>query len=353
MPKKGLFVFMIVLMLSISILSVGAQGDGPPPLASDLLSPRGIAYDAEGNLYVAESGNGGETEVEVGTPEGAFTVNIGSSSQVSMIAPDGTQSVVLDNVVGVMMAPEGIPETLGAQSVAVDGNSLWVVLSGLGPMTALPENPINNPLAGSVLEINLETGQVETIIDLTGYELANDPDGLGIDSNPNDVAVSPDGLLHIMDTGANTLFTWTPDGGLEPKQIWDNIVPTGIAFGDDGSYYVSFLGTGIAPGAGKVVHYSADGEEVASWEGMTAVTDVAVGPDGSVYAAELFLFGDEGPGPGQVSMLTDEGPVVISSPLPAPYGIAVGPSGEIAVSIGAVQAGPPMPGQVIILPSME
>lgn len=347
---KGIFLILVIVSLLAGIgLSVNAQGDGdgPPPLATDLLFPRGIAYDANGNLYIAESGNGGEGQAEVEFAGEMSTVNYGASSQISMIAPDGTQTVVFDNIVGILSDAEGIVETLGAQSVAVDGSSLWIVLSG-----AIASFP-GNPLAGSVIEMNLDSGQVVAIIDLTAYEQENDPDGLGVDSNPNDVAVSPDGLLHILDTGANTLFTWTPEEGLQIKQVWDNIVPTGIAFGNDGSYYISFLGTGIAPGAGMVQHYSTEGEVMDSWEGMTAVTDVAVGPDGSVYAVELIQFGEEGPGPGQVSMLTAEGPVVISPPLPTPYGIAIGPNGEVAVSIASLQAGPPMPGQVILLPPME
>jgi len=272
-------------------------------------------------------------------------VHYRATAQVSVVSPDGEQSVFVPYIVSVQVENDGLVEALGVQSVTVHDGSLFA---------AITENVDGTSSAWAVIEVDLETQQIINTIDLLGYELANNPDGRDeVYSNPTDVGVSPDGVLHIVDTGANTLYTWTATDGLAVVQSWDNLVPTGIAFGDDGSYYVSFLGTGIAPGAGHVYHFDAAGELIKSWEGMTAVTDVQVDSAGMVYAVELFIFGEQGPGPGQVSMLMDEGQVVISPPLPLPYGLAISPDGELAVSIGAITAGPPMPGQVVVLPSMQ
>src|SRR5690349_17809240 len=70
----------------------GDQGAMQAPenaIVSGLNFPRGVAYDADGNLWVAEAGAGGELTVPV--PE-MGDIAVGASSQVTMVAADGTVS---------------------------------------------------------------------------------------------------------------------------------------------------------------------------------------------------------------------------------------------------------------------
>ena len=65
------------------------------------------------------------------------------------------------------------------------------------------------------------------------------------------------------------------------------------------------------------------------------------------YAVELLNFGEEGPGPGRVVMLTAEGPVAVVEGLLAPFAIAKGPDGALYVSYGTIAFAPGMTGGVV------
>lgn len=311
-------------------------------ILSGLNFPRGIAYDAAGNLFVAEAGLGG-TELLLESPTPDFPdLTGGLSSRVTMLGADGTQSVALANLFS-----SGSPdaETVGATAVYATETSLWVAFGGGGPVPS----PI---YSNAVVEFDLATGRIQTWIDLFGYEVTNNPDGSdpALDANVNDIAVAPDGTLFIMDTGANTLFSWTAEAGLTPVQVWpDNPVPTSMAFDANGDLYVGFLGAGLAPGAAKIEHWSA-GELVETFEGLNTITDVAVGADGNVYAVSLIQFGEQGPAmnSGSVIMVNADGSTVVAEGLPQPYSLAQAPDGSWAVSVNTVFA-PPGAGMVLTI----
>src|SRR5690349_12958282 len=74
----------VLILVSISLRPAMAQ-EGMPPLPGELVlgdlgAPRGLAFDANGNLLVAVAGTGGETEFTMLGPEGESTVNAGLSS---------------------------------------------------------------------------------------------------------------------------------------------------------------------------------------------------------------------------------------------------------------------------------
>ena len=88
------------------------------------------------------------------------------------------------------------------------------------------------------MEVDLSTLRVKNYIDLHTYEVENNPDGRDeVYSNPSDVAIAEDGTAYIVDTGANTLYTWSSADGLTAVHSWDNTVPTSIDFGPDGTIY--------------------------------------------------------------------------------------------------------------------
>jgi hypothetical protein len=75
-------------------------------------------------------------------------------------------------------------------------------------------------------------------------------------------------------------------------------VPTGIAVAR-GSIYVSTLGS-EAPGAARIYRLNPhDGRVVQTWGGLTGLTGVAVAPDGTVFASQVFegMPATEGPPP--------------------------------------------------------
>ncbi len=322
------------------------EGMMPPPPANAIVSglnnPRGVAYDADGNLFVTEAGAAG-SQLAMSGDEG--DVYVGLTSQVIMVGADGTPTPVVP-----FLASFGSPDTeiIGAMRAYPQGGSMWVVLNGGG---------VNYPplYADAILEVDMASGRIKNFIDLYAYEAANNPDGNDIDSNVTDIAWGPDGTTYIMETGANTLFTWSAADGLSVFHVWsDNPVPDSIAFASDGSFYVGFLGAGLAPGAAKVEHWSADGSELLdTFGGLTTVTDVTVGADGNVYAVQLLQFGEQGPMPnsGSLVMVNADGATVVADGLNFPYAAAQAPDGSWAVSVNSTFA-PPGSGAVVTVGGM-
>ncbi len=313
----------------------GMMPPAPPnAIAVGLNNPRGINYDADGNLWIAEAGNGG-SQIMMSDPD-TGDITVGLTSQVSMVAADGTQSVALPFLFGYASAQE----SGGASTVAKQGDTLWLVAGGSGPD---PHQPFYGDQVFQLTNVN-GLWRVADSIDMYANEVANNPDEADpLDSNVNNIAWDANGNTYIVDTGANTIFTWTADGGLVPWHIWkDDPVPTAIDFAADGTAYVSFLGAGIAPGAGHIEHLSADGSEVLeTFSGLTAVTDIAVGQDGNVYAVQLWKYNDQGPDMmgGSVVMVNADGATPVADGLFMPYSLAQAPDGSWAVSLGTL-AGP-------------
>ncbi len=100
-----------------------ASPGGPPPLpegctviASELLNPRYVAVADDGTIYVSEAGIGGDEVLEpptdpIATPDPAGTpapiedegppggtATRGTTGQVTMISPDGEQSVLASDL---------------------------------------------------------------------------------------------------------------------------------------------------------------------------------------------------------------------------------------------------------------
>ncbi len=174
-------------------------------------------------------------------------------------------------------------------------------------------------------------GNLQEVADLGAFEAAVNPDGGEIDSNPFDVEALNGGTALVADAGANALLIadmagnvdWvatfptelastanlkalagcpTPPPGLEfacflPDAIPAEAVPTSIAIGPDGAYYVGELKGFPAPtGESQVwriepgtLHADCATSPACSVvaDGFTSIVDLAFGPDGTLYVVEL------------------------------------------------------------------
>ena len=271
-------------------------------------------------------------------PEGESAVGMGMSGRIVSVAADGTVS---DRIAGFPSYAMEM-ETLGLYRAIPNGDSLWVVYSGAGPATT------GAFWQDSVVELDAATLAVRRIINLNAFEVANDPDGNGYDSNVADIAWDGNGTLYIVDAGGNDLLSWTEEGGLQVVAAWpDNPVPTSIAIAENGDLYIGFLGAGLAPGAGKIEHWS-NGELAHTYSGLNTITDILLDGD-TLYAVEMVLFTEQGPGPGRVITVDENGATPVAEGLPAPFGIAQGPDGALYVSFGTVPLAPGMTGGVLKL----
>jgi hypothetical protein len=343
MMSKRLLTFVgLLIVLSIALLPAMAQEDMPPLpgelVVGDLGSPRGLAFDANGNLLVAVAGTGGETSFTLPGPDGVQPVNAGLSGRVISIAPDRVAS---DRIVG--LPSYAFPmETGGVYRIIPHGESLWLLFSGTG------SGNTGAYWADSVVEYDADTLVVKNVINLNTFEAIHDPDGNGYDTNVADIAWGADGTLYIVDAGGNDLLSWTAEGGLQLVHAWsDNPVPTSIEVVENGDLYIGFLGAGMAPRAGKIEHWSG-GELVETFAGLNTITDILLDGD-TLYAVQLTVFTDQGPGPGSVITVTADGATPIAEGLPAPFGIAQGADGALYITFGTLAFAPGMTGGVIRL----
>lgn len=335
------FVFLIGLLL-FSLMGLAAQAqEGMPPLPGELVigdlpAPRGVSIGADGSVIVAVAGSGGDYVITMTGPEGEAQTNVGMSGRIISVAADGTVTPIIDGLPS-FAAPN---ETVGIYRAIPQGDALWLVFTGEGAATN------GNFYMDSVVELDATTMATRRIINLHDYETQNDPDGNGYDSNVADIAWLSDGTLLIVDAGCNCLLSWTEEAGLATVAVWpDNPVPTAIEVAADDSVYVSFLGAGLAPGAGKIEHW-ANGELVHTYEGLNAVTDILLDGD-TLYAVQLVIFGEQGPGPGSVVMVSEDGVTPVAEGLLAPFGIAKGADGALYVSFGTLAFAPGMMGGVV------
>ena len=332
---------LMLLVVAALIAVVPAAAQDAPPLPGELVleavsAPRGVAFDADGNLLVAVAGTGGEHIIEIPSfedPAVMMQISAGLSGKVVSVAADGTATDLVSGLPS-YATPQ---ETSGIYRVIPNGDSLWLVQSSAQPGAFW---------GSTVVELDAETLMTKTVINMTSYEVANNPDGNEIDSNVADIAWTADGTMLIADAGANTLYSWTADAGLAVVQSWpENSVPTSVEVAENGDVYVGFLGEGLAPGAAKIERWS-NGELAETFSGLNAVTDILLDGD-TLYAVQLVIFGEQGPGAGSVVQVTADGATPVAEGLLAPFGIAKGPDGALYVSFGTIAFFPDAPAGVV------
>jgi hypothetical protein len=116
-------------------------------------------------------------------------------------------------------------------------------------------------------------------------------------------------------------------------------IPTGIAPAPGGGAYVAFFTSApYAEGSAKVVKVAPDGTITDVWTGLTLVTALAVGPDGTLYALEMATgHGDDpdaiAPGTGRVVRMTgpDTAEAVVTG-LALPVAMDFGQDGALYIS---------------------
>jgi sugar lactone lactonase YvrE len=326
-------------------------------------NPRALAFDENGDLYIASAGRGG-TDACTTNEQGLFCsglsasiLRVGSADLAGVPIAPVTPSPVRTGLIS--MAYPGGSTGHGLHGITVKDGDLYAVFMGpelIGATSS--ESCCQASVKGELREAALEQlgnlmqvtedGLVK-IADVDHFEYTQNPVAHP-GSNPYAVAIDRDGSFLIADAGGNTIVRARLDGSVSLVAALDNIkpgqenvgvetVPTGIVVGPDGNYYVSLL-AGFNPGYARIIQVTPQGAVRILADGLSTLTGIALAPGGTIYATEL-LNGDlvrvrpdpEAPG----KYLAPE--VIYRGALVTPTAITMGPDGWLYISDGGMFPG--------------
>src|SRR5215207_1280797 len=306
MPRRNfpsLWLVLALAFLASAPISVTAQDATPtaamtaddlPVVAAGLTNPRGMTWGTDGTLFVALAGTGGDTP---GEPPIFLEFMGGPTASVVRIEA-GCPVAVADGLPSARDVDGGVT---GAADVAILGDQLYALIAAGGEFYGNPGS------TAGVYQV-LADGTTSLIADTTAWLAANPPETAGWTAPPegypnpgNPFAMIADevsGLLWVVDALNGLVFTVTPDGTitLAADLSEQHPVLTGIAIDPTGGIYVGNLTPApYVNGSAKIVHVAADGTVTDAITGLTAVTGVAVGDDGTLYAVEMSTGNTEEP----------------------------------------------------------
>jgi hypothetical protein len=365
-------------LLAVLGIAPAAQAHPPQvqPVASGLASPRHLAFDWRGNLYVAEAGKGGSGPCFVG---GEGPACMGDSGAVTKIPRWGQPTRVAEGLASYANTPNN-DNAIGPHGITVIGHQVFVTNGGptepkvtpSGPTISRDELAAQNDAAnwfGWLLRLRHHGKEPQKVADLWAFERDVNPDQTvgnpAVDSNPVDVLF--DGRRFVVaDAGGNSVNVVQPfsrrisnlavfgnrlvDNPFGGPQVPMQAVPTAVVIGPDHKYYVSQL-TGFPFPVGGANVYRVDprtGATSVAASGFTNIMDLAFGPDGTLYVLEIdhdSLLPPVGPKTdGAIFAISKRGAkrqiALPEGSLPMPGGIAVGRDGlYVTINSGSPDLG--------------
>jgi hypothetical protein len=354
------FVLVLACTAAATIIALASAGSLPAaaawrvtPVASGLDSPRGVALAADGTLYVAEGGHGGDV---CNRP----TFCVGSTARISRVdTATGTRTTVVGGLYSRMVANEGIT---GVNGLAARGGRLFATI------TSFPEELAAWSCAGRPADcpavLTAARAQAGRLISFTPAGARRPVANVGsndlawsgahpsfsrepANANPYGVLALPAATL-VVDSGANTLDVVAASGAA--------IVASALAPPPPGGFPADTVPTCVTVVRGNAYVGSLSGK---LWKraGSFTPTEVPV-PAGLLHhvtgctsdaKGDIFLvdmWGTPGPpipaGPGSaagtgsvVEIAADGTTSVLARGLMFPNGVALSRDGSLYVSVGS------------------
>lgn len=326
-PRRFLAALAMAVSVTIAPLPSGAQTPASAPavsvVAHGLANPRGMAFDTDGSLIVGLAGSG---------KEDASVVRIGADGcPAAITAPFPTGGAVFGT-------------HTGFADVSMLGGALYGLMAGGNLAQAGQAHNGLYRLDG--------TGGAAMVADIAifvrDHPVAEKPRDYDQNGQPVSLWPLPDGSGFVATEGnSNQLLRLGLDGSV--TRIADlsvrHPIATGVVAAPDGGWWVAlFTHFPYTEGSAKVIHVAPDGTLADAWTNLSVPIDLALGPDGALYALEMATgYGEDDakivPGTGKV--LRQTGPasaetVVTGLPLPSAFGF--GPDNALLISSPIVGA---------------
>jgi hypothetical protein len=327
---------------------------------------RGLVFGPEGALYVAEAGHGGSGPC--GTESGV-RVCYGPTGAITRLWDD-VQERVLTGLPSLAINDPAVPARQGQTANGPtdlaftrsgdeqdegdpqgdDDHGGWKTYVTIGlrndPRIRADLGPAGAGFA-QLLRV-APNGKGRFIGDLGNYEIAANPDEGPIDSNPFGLLFEHGSRL-VVDSGANALVRVAANGhgpistvATFPSRAQGrgtDAVPTSIAVGSDGAYYVSEL-TGVPFGTWNAsVYRVVPGEAPSVYiDGFRMIIDIAFDADWNLYVLQYATVPGTTPGglfgrSGVLTRITPDGSRTnVITGLRQPTSVAVGPDGFLYVT---------------------
>ena len=335
----------IALLVAVCLFASTAAQVPPPTnvrIMAGLDNPRGLALGPGGAVYVAEAGAGGAGPCRVAPTN--ETRCFGLTGAISRFV-NGTQERIVTRLPSHAL-PNGEAAD-GPNDLSFQNTGDMFVVMGLG------FDPVDRRFFGDagasfgkLLRIS-PGGQISEAGDVSAYERDVNPAGPPFDSNPYGVLALPSVRL-VADAGANAVVSVIASGLVNTVAVLPSrpnrptdAVPTSIAVGPDGAYYVGELsGVPFAAGAANVYRVVPGQAPQVFRTGFTTVTDIDFGPDGSLYVVEhstgpqFFVL------PGDIVRIRPDGTrTVLVANLNRPTSLVVDSTGSVYYTNRGITAG--------------
>ena len=304
---------------------------------SGLDSPRGLAFDPRGALYVTEAGRGGG----VGAPsvvQRGSTFYYGATGAVSRLW-HGQQERVATGLPSLAMANGSRAE--GPSDISFQGVGNAYVAIALEGNPNLREQ-LGDVGAGFGRLVRMEPdGTYASAADLAGYEATVNPDGRQLDSDPYSVLAEP-GSQVVVDAGGNSLLRVAANGDISTLAVLPTLatstsgdaVPTCVTRGPDGAYYVGILtGLPFTNGAARIYRLIPGEAPVEFLTGFKAIIDIDFDSGGNLYVLQHSSGATGLALPGSLLRVAPDGTrTTVIGGLTNPTSVVVGPDGALYLS---------------------